>query len=863
MDKALITLLLWICSVPIAFAQQASYGLQFKSYEVEKEKRTSLNLTPEKPFSFPQGFRMSFDAKFDTDWVHPFGSVFRILTEERHHIDLILSEIDNTGQTMVSFISPSHDILFSQPFDSSEIDYGRFIHFEISIDIKNNRIDASVGDNKFSKQSSLLAYFNKVNIVFGKSNYPRFQTTDVPAFSLKNLEITTTQGAPVYAWPLSNHLDNGVYDTVKNHFALCENAEWILDRHAIWQKKVTLKTRINPQFCYNPDDNEIAIFDRDVLYHYKVKTNTLTENKTSNKLVFNFSNSNNLIYNPVTKTYNCYLLELDKGKEVLSFDTLRQDWNKAYSTELPPDYWHHNRIFFPVDNCLYMLFGYGHHRYKNEINRYNYETKTWEKLSLKGDRIQPRYLSGFGMLDEQHAIVFGGYGSETGNQNISPQSYYNLFNVNLRTLESRKIWEMETPSDNFAVSGSLIPDETGKSFYALAFRMQQFYTSLSLLHFSMDKPEYKVVADSIPFNFEDVRSSVDLYLDKTSQRFIALVASAQRDESCEISIYTLSMPPLTPDELYQDYKGDASSILWYWIGISLLFLTLLVAFCIVLVIFRRKRRKQPASLKEKETVVIERLEQMVAYEHPKKQAIYLFGGFQVFNKDGEDITKDFTPMLRQLFILLLLNTVKNGKGISSVKLKDMLWYDKSDESAKNNRGVFINKLRQLFEHIGQLQIKNQDIYWSIELGNDIYCDYTTVLSLMNRISSDIKSATKEDIRALLAIVSKGELLPNIQTEWIDSFKSDFSNQLIDLLLEVHKQPYIRKSPQTCINLADAIFIHDSLNEDALGIKCHNLVQMGKYGLAQKAYTLFTKEYKVLFNSDFTHSFEKVINNINV
>jgi two-component SAPR family response regulator len=858
MNKALNTLLLFICSSAAICGQQAGYGLQFKSYEVEKEKRTSLNLTPEAPFSFPHGFRMSFEAKFDADWMHPFGSVFRIITEERRHIDLILSEIDNTGQTMVSFISPSHDILFSQPFDNSEIDYGKYIHFEIAIDIKNNRIDAAVGNNKFSKESSLLTYFSKSSIVFGKSNYPRLQTTDVPAFSLRNLEISTIQGTPMYAWPLSKHAENGVYDNIKNHFALCENAEWILDRHAIWQKKVTVKTQMNPQFCYNPDKNEIAIVDRDLFYRYAVRTNTLVENKTDNALVFHMSNSNNLIYNPVTQTYNCYLFELDKGAKVLSYDTLSQNWDKAYTTSLPPDYWQHNRLFFPIDSCLYIFFGYGHHRYKNEINRYNYKTNDWEKLSLKGDRIQPRYLSGFGMLDEQYALVFGGYGSETGNQNISPQSYYNLFKINLRTLESREIWEMGNPPKDFAVANTLIPDGTGeKSFYALAFPTQQFYTSLSLLQFSMDKPEYQVVADSIPFHFEDVRSGADLFFDKSSQRLVAVVANAQRDESCEVSIYTLSMPPLAPDALYQDYEGDAHAISRRWIVFGALFVLLSFGACVI--VQRRNRHKSLRLKKEKKPADGgERQEQIIAYEHPKKQAIYLFGGFQVFNKNGDDTTKDFTPMLRQLFILLLLNTVRNGKGISSIKLKDMLWYDKSDESAKNNRGVFINKLRQLFEHIGRLQIKNQDIYWSIELGNDIYCDYTNVLLLMNRISSDIKSMTQDNIKTLLAIVSKGELLPNIQTEWIDSFKSDFSNQLIDLLLEVYKQPIIRKSPQICINLADAIFIHDSLNEDALSIKCHNLVQMGKYGLAQKAYTFFVKEYKTLFNSDFTQSFENII-----
>ena len=858
MNKVFIILLLMICAVALAFGQKASYGLRFKSYEVEKEKRTSLNLTPEKPFSFPGGFRMSFDAKFNTNWVHPFGYVFRIITEERNHIDLVLSEINNTGQTMVSFISSSHDILFSQPFDSNEIDYGQFIRFEISIDIKNNKIDAFVGSNKFSKQSTLLKNFEEASIVFGKSSYPRFQTTDVPDFILKNLTITNIKDETVYSWPLSKHRDDGVYDDVRKYFAASENAEWVLDKHAIWKKEISFKTGVNPQFCYNPDENEIAVSDQDIFYRYKLSTNTLVQNKTSNKLIYTSSSSNNLIYNPVARTYNCYLFEMEKGGEVLSYDMLRQDWSRPNTTDLPPDYWHHNRFFSPVDHSLYLFFGYGHHRYKNEVNRYDYQTGSWEKLSFKGDRIHPRYLSGLGLLDDQQAIVFGGYGSETGNQNISPQSYYNLFRVNLRTLESRKIWELENPENDFAVAGSLIPDETGKSFYALAFHTQQFYTKLSLMEFSMGKPEYKVVADSIPFYFEDVKSNADLYVDKASQRFIAVVVNAGQNDTCELSIYTLSMPPLTPGELCQEEATQLS--LLYWIGLAAGAGLLIAVFYRYVV--RRNRKKKPKQGKEKASIISKATKEYVPeYIHPKSQAVYLFGGFQVFNKDGEDITKDFTPMLRQLFILLLLNTLKNGKGISSVKLKDLLWYDKSEESAKNNRGVFINKLRQLFEHIGHLQVKNLDLYWKIELGDDIYCDYEKVLSLMGHISANIRTVPQDDIQSLLAIVSKGELLPNIQMEWIDSFKSDFSNNLTDLLLDAYSQSIIRKSPQICINLADAIFIHDSLNEDALSIKCQNLVQMGKYGLAQKAYNIFAKEYKTLFNSAFPHSFEEIINRV--
>lgn len=855
MRKAITLLISYICFTIVLPAQEIQYGLKFKSYDFEKENRTGLNLTPGKPFTFKNGFRMSFDAKFDTDWVHPFGLVFRIITEKQDHIDLILSEIDNTGETMVSFISSSHDVLFKQPFDGHEIDYDKFIHFEIAIDPKSKSIEAFVNNNKYTKESSTLSNFQNVQIVFGKSNLPHFQTTDVPAFTLKNLRITDTKNKPLYQWHLSKHKTDGVYDEINHHFATCENGEWLLDRHVIWQKKTSFQTSANPQFCYNPDGNNIVVVNQNVFYHYDINTNILSRQLTPHQLVYHSSNSNNLLYNPYTKAYNCYTLEMDKGQEVLIYDTVRYDWNKSYETNLPPDYWHHNRLFSPVDQRLYMFFGYGHHRYKNEINRYDPLTQSWEKLSLKGDRIQPRYLAGMGLVDDQHVLVFGGYGSETGNQHLSPQSYYNLFKVNLRTLESKKIWEMENPQTDFAVAGTLIPDETGKFFYALGFNTQQYYTDITLLKFSMDNPEYQIVANPIPFHFEDVKSNVELFLDKASNRFVALVVSPQQDETCDVSIYTLSMPPLTTDSLYQNDANSMFSTYLLYTGIAIVLL-----LSLAILYFLYKKRKNKPQTNPEDSSVIEKKDKTTTYKHPDKQAIYLFGGFQVFDKNGEDITQEFTPMLRQLFVLLLLNTIKNKKGISSVKLKDILWYDKSDESAKNNRGVFMNKLRQLFDLIGPLYIKNQDIYWSIELGDAVYCDYIKALSLMQTISSGTKPPAKieEGLNTLLIIVSKGELLPNIQTDWIDSFKSDFSNHLVDLLLEVYKESDVRKSPQMCIHLADTIFIHDSLNEAALTIKCTNLVQMGKYGLAQKAYVAFTKEYKTLFNADFPYSFEQLI-----
>jgi hypothetical protein len=454
-----------------------------------------------------------------------------------------------------------------------------------------------------------------------------------------------------------------------------KNPEWILDSHAFWQKQIEFETKVNSQFCYNPEKNEVA-----------------------NQLIYTASASNNLIYNPFTKEYNCYLLNLLTGVDVLVYDTLAGNWNKGNESNVPPDYWHHNRFFSPLDSNLYLMNGYGHHKYKNTVNRYNYHTKSWESFSLKGDRIHPRYLSGQGKKDEQHLILFGGYGSETGNQEMRPQSYYDLHEIDIQTMESKKIWEMESPILDFAVGNSLIPSADRRTFYALAFPSQQFYSKIVLLEVSMNRPEYSIVGDSIPFDFEDTRSNADLYINPSSSLLIAVVVTPQTTALSQVAVYTLSNPPLALGELYQNgRKGGIRLILLYS------FLSLVCAGLLVFAVSLLLRKQKIKRIVSRELQKAQTLPDEDDADAEQKQAIYLPDSFRVFDKNGINVTKEFSPMLRQLFTLLLLYTAKNGIGISSSKLKDALWFDKSEKNAKNNRGVFINKLRQLFEQIGTIK----------------------------------------------------------------------------------------------------------------------------------------------------------------
>ena len=111
---------------------------------------------------------------------------------------------------------------------------------------------------------------------------------------------------------------------------------------------------------------------------------------------------------------------------------------------------------------------------------------------------------------------------------------------------------------------------------------------------------------------------------------------------------------------------------------------------------------------------------------------------------------------------------------------------------------------------------------------------------------------------LIKNVKRGSLLPNMQAGWLDGFKSDISNRVIDTLLEFSQKLDANKDDRELLEIADAIFNYDSINQEALVIKCSVLNKKGKYSLARTWYDHFAKEYKSLYAENYVKTFEEVI-----
>ena len=807
-------------------------------------------------FSFPDGFILEFSVSFKQMLMN-FGYVFRIVGENNEYIDLLLSRTRNSRvlEPQLATVYKSGQRLWSPMFEEVGADFDQWIKVKLLLEREKGTLKLFINDKEFVQTEEYFKNLKNVRIVFGKNDILSFETIDVPTMAVRDVYIKNIDETPLYYWKLSQHTSNGVFDELKGRFASCMSPRWILDSHTYWQKAASFTTDVHPQIAFNCGEDQVAIADNKHFYLYDLKEQLLRRDVLRSGVPQGHK-SNQMIYNSRNDQYVTY----DFIGDIASYDTVARTWNNTIVDFDNPHYWHHNRYYSPADNTLYTFGGYGFHLYKNDIHKYHFNSSTWEIGAYKGDTITPRYLAGLGVLNEKTLLLFGGYGSEKGNQELSPRNNYELYTFDLETSLTRKIWELNPEKHNFVVANSLVVDSLNNCFYALCFPHQKFNTALQLYRFSLNEPSYEILADSIPYPFSDIFSYADLYLSSDESKLIAVTSyTDERNSKGTVNIYTLSFPPLNRIDLYQD-QSDASFLWMYVVIAAILF------GGILLFIWRKgKVKKQteatPAPVDRKPVENIQPdydpiLGIKPLHDKRNKQSILLFGGFQVIDKDSNNITGEFTPTLKQLFLLILLYTLKDGKGISSVKLREILWFDKTNESAKNNRGVSLSKLRAIFDKIGTISISSANSYWTVEFDEDIYCDYYEALILMNRL---VKHPEDKDINRLISIVSAGELLPNVETEWIDNFKSDFSNRLIDLLLNlISRSSELNLSPSMMINIADAVFTHDSLNEDALKVKASLLVEMGKNGLAQKVYTSFAKEYQSLFGVEFKYTFEQII-----
>lgn len=816
-------------------------GLFFFASEVNQDQRTSLNLTPNETLRFKEKFQLEFEANFRNNTPRQFGNIFKIVCGNDLNIDMVanLNDLDNNF-----WLAVKDKMLFTYKWsDIHKGDYDKWIKFNLEVDVKESKITMTINGDKIVKSSTDIKGAEAFSITFGKSLYKNFTVTDVCPMSVKNVRIIDNNGKTVRDWPLGRHtVSNKVYDIHRNAEAFATNPKWLIDQHVFWKKNLKLQFDNLLGTAKDSKENRLFFIDSKAVYVYHLDSNALDTIPCKDNAYIGATH--NFIYNTENNQLISYGIE-DLSYHVFDFET--SEWTGSeFSNRKETTYLHHNKLISPADSSVVTFGGYGHYEYQSSIKHFDGSPRVLTNYYLN-NFIEPRYLSCAGILDANHFLVFGGYGSPSGKQGVNSQFYYDLYKVSLQNFSIptvKKLWEFDNIDPKpFVPIQSMVINNNSDSFYTLIYDNTTYNTTLKLARFGLEKPEMIVFHDSIPYEFIDTKSTADFFLNSDRTKLYTFTS-----KDSDVHIFSLTYPPLSSADLYQEEISNSEGwTKYYWI--------LIVLLVGVAVSYKLKKKKTPptpvpsSSANTREAVSTT----PVKIERIQKSAIYLFDGFQVFDKEGKDITAQFTPTLKQLFIIVLLSGIKNKKGISSLKLTDILWPNKSESNARNNRNVNISKLRILLEKIGDIEITNENAYWKINVEEGVFCDYNFVKNL-----SDRRAKTKldnEDVRKLLSIVSKGEISPDIHAEWIDEYRSDLTDLIIDDLTKIAKT---QDDLSLLVQIGSTILKYGPLNEDAVELKCKSLYKLGKKGEAKQAYDDFCKEYMAVLDAKFEKSFKELV-----
>ena len=830
-----------------------SYGLGFDSYEVVQDKRTGLDLSPDKVFSFENDTELSFELSFLANKKIYFGYIVRLIENDKRNIDIVC---DNSTD------KPRFKLVIGDKYSSHSLDfphddlYKKWNRISLKFNKEKKNVTVTYGDKTFSEPVQ-LSNNGRFKILFGANRYKDFKSTDVPPMKIRNILISE-DNKPKLRWELNETDGLNAPEEIQGKSALASNPVWIKKLHYQWQLTETLVLKDYVRLGFDENKGVLHIVCKDSIISCNIAANKSISVKHDEVAQPVYVDDQVLFNKTTNQLYHVYINE----KQVSTFNFDKKSWDKrGPKPELKTQFLHANKFYSEADSSIYLFGGYGHLTYKNAVQRFHVPSATWTDVRLTDSIFTPRYLAALG-TGKDGAYILGGYGSLTGQQILNPRNWYDLLFFNTKTKTFTKKYELKLPKEDFSLCNSMIVNEKENSFYTLIFSKDKFNSELQLIRGSLTKPDYELVGSKIPYQFLDILSYSDLFFDYANNRFVAVALKQGEDGQTRISIYSLNAPPLESiKQTIADEAGDKN--------IGWIFGAMLLVGLGAYLYYTYRRKRHPASVstdlpkytepvinkpEEEFPVVLQSEEADKMATQTLHSSIFLFGNLQLFDEEGAEITKQLSPLVKELFLVILLYSIR-WEGISSEKLTELLWFDKSSESARNNRAVNIAKLKGILDKMKHCQVSKETGYWKIKIDYDqIHVDYARYLSLIR----NKKAWNKESIMQLEEITKRGNFLSNIEYEWLDSFKSEISNEIVDSYLGFAATMKISEDPEFLIQLANYVFYFDPVNEEAMIIKCKALAHLGKHSLAKTTYENFAREYSKIYGEDFQMDMPEVL-----
>lgn len=862
-----------VCLLSVLSAMHArgnNEGLYFNSHSYTTTKRTTLLLNDGNPIEVKDPFRMSFymDLRGGESL---FGNIFCIKTNDGKHIDATLSmPSEGVNKPVLVVDGKLHYIDYN-------IEAGKDIKVEITLDKKNGNIAYDFGGHKITVQAD-LEQTKTATILFGMhrddGNY-----VDVAPMNVRDIIIAYGKKT-AYSWNLKQHWNDVCLDNISDAPATATNGHWTLDNHVEWETVLTYKSGDKVQVTYNQKDDIFYIVDNKTVRCFDPetqKTKTVSVKGGHRAMMY----SNYIAYD--TSRLGLYTFNM-KDKLISRFDFSTGRWNN--DRQIPDEPGGFNHAWATAnDSIAYTFGGYGFYRYKNCLWRINTRSGEMSQIDYT-PALEPRTGAAMAVVGNK-LYIFGGYGNTTGEQELPCSYYYDLSCIDLTTMKAETLWTVEGEQQNtsFMLTAEMLYNSDDCTFYAATTNRNG-----RLIKISMKEPGWKIVTEGMNGDFSYKDMTFNLYKSDKNGKIYVVINRRMNNLEHNIRICSIDLPIqddyITKEELKK--AADESGLSW-WL---LLLLVIPAGAAAYYIRSRRCRKATPRpdttmdaanghSEKEKVTEPIEtpiaqvsqptppstdsqadddyneeeeKKEETVKYYTHTGGYISLLGKFVVHDRNGEDITSLFTRRTRNLLLMLLLHSARSSKGIEIHVLDEALWQEMNEEAARNNRNVYMRKLRMLLEKIGKVEVINDKIHYRMELGDDVFFDYQEALDMMNRMEED----DNEEITArTLELLFEGPLLPNYSFEWLDKFKADYSNAVISLLTRQLRREQQNGNDNMALKIAETIMMHDPFSDNALATQCSILCRRHKKGIAKNVYDNFCKNYETSIGEKYYLSFAEV------
>lgn len=807
-------------------------GLKFRGNEHPIDKRTSLDVFKKTSISFTEKFDIDFDLSLD--YQARVGHILRIKNKNYDKIYNVLYE-GHGGHCVFRFNEEGKSSLIIAEIDKNELINSNWIKVRITLDLANDLVELAINNHKFNAKNLKLDKVYEPEIIFGKSDY----VIDVPSFAIKQLSIGNDKNR--YIFPLNEYKGNMVHDSQGQVIGEVSNPEWLINDAYRWQLVASSSSQSIAGSVYNEARKEIYYFNKDSIFIYNTKTNEARKIAFENKCPVELRLATNFIDTKLNRlyVYEVYYNTPYTGPTVASLDLNSYKWKIESHEQLNREL-HHHGAFYDADKQEQVIFGgYGNNMYSNTFYTYNLESTKWTTLKgFSGNIIFPRYFLSTAYNSEQNsAYIFGGMGNETGEHIVGRKYLYDLYKVNFETKAIKKLWQITWQGDKVVPARNLVLSGD-TCFYALCYPEHVSESFLKLYRFSLKDGAYKVLGDSISIYSDKITTNAKLYYDKQLSRLFVIVQESKDDIASNIKVYSLIFPAISAEELVNyPEETERSNI------IPVLITFFAVSLVIGYGVYRKVRKKR-----------IERQKQTLNYISKEKEdtvranSIFLFGEFTVFDRQKRDITYLFSSRLKQTLCLILEHSNENG--ITSQRLSNILWPEKDESKVKNSRGVTMNHLRKAISELDGIELIHSKGFFKIVQTEELYCDYTRCIQI---ISNDNYSET--DKTELFQILNRGKFLKHSDNPLFDSIKSTIESKIEPLLLVEIEKSYIAKTHHTTIELAEAIFNIDSLNDTALSYIIKALIGLKMENEARLRYMSFIVEYRKTMGDEYPHSFQ--------